>query len=783
MMWVRKLLLAGMLLGWCLSAGAANLVDNGGFEKTAKDSPEGWSELWTRDAGRGQAVLDRRVRHSGDYSVRIEHAGEQDWSFTSNKRLDVKRGDIFTIQGWVKVEGTGSATIGAIAYDESGTAVDWVLGGRTACGTSGWRLLRGRFVIPSGVETILPRLMGRGPATVWFDDFSVERQGNLSEMQAGDGRLTVENGAISLTIDTASASLSVTDKRTNHLWRQQPSDKVTVLGAERTGGSIKMTLLDQPSGMDIGVVVRIEKDQPEFTVTLSGEGEMETALQFPSPFVSEAGTYLVVPMNEGISYPVEDKTINPMRLIAYGGHGICMGFWGVTDDKQGHMAIIETPDDASIRIKRAVGKLCIGPEWDSQKGQFGYARKLRYVFFDKGGHTAIAKRYRRYAIEKGLLKTLTEKRKENPNVDLLVGAVNVWCWEKNSLGIVREMKAAGIDRILWSHRGSPQIIAAMNNMPGVLTSRYDIYQDLMDPQIVKEKLRGSHPDWTQDAWPDDIMIDSRGDWRKGWRVTGKDGQMYPCAVLCDRQAVEYAKRRVPAELKTNPYRCRFIDTTTASPWRECYDPDHPMTRSDSRYWKMQLLRYMSEDMKLVTGSETGHDAAVRYVHYFEGMLSLGPYRVPNAGRDMRRIWMEVPERVAKFQTGHRYRLPLWELVYHDCVIAQWYWGDYNNKLPALWDKRDLFNILYGTPGMFMFTREYWNDNKERFVQSYRDVCSVARAVGYSEMLDHRFLTSDRDVQQTHFANGAMVTVNFGDRPYVLANGVELEPMSFEMTGL
>ena len=54
---------------------------------------------------------------------------------------------------------------------------------------------------------------------------------------------------------------------------------------------------------------------------------------------------------------------------------------------------------------------------------------------------------------------------------------------------------------------------------------------------------------------------------------------------------------------------------------------------------------------LVTGSETGHEAAVPYVHYFEGMLSLGPYRVPDAGRDMQRIWDEVPAQVAKFQTG------------------------------------------------------------------------------------------------------------------------------------
>jgi hypothetical protein len=488
-------------------------------------------------------------------------------------------------------------------------------------------------------------------------------------------------------------------------------------------------------------------------------------------------------MNEGISYPVEDKTINTMRLIAYGGHGICMAFWGVTDGQKGHMAIIETPDDASIQIRRLDGNLCIAPEWDSQKQRFGYTRKLRYVFFDKGGHVAICKRYRRYAQEIGKFKTLEEKRRENPNVDLLIGAVNVWCWENDALTIVRQMRELGINRILWSNRKPPEVIKAMNEMEGVLTSRYDIYQDLMDPQIVKDQLRGVHPDWTQAGWPDDIMLDSKGKPLEGWRVRGKDGQMYPCGVLCDKQAIKHAEQRVPAELKTHPYRCRFIDTTTASPWRECYHPEHSMTRSDSRHWKMELLRYMSEEMKLVTGSETGHDAAVPYVHYFEGMLSLGPYRVPDAGRNMRKIWDEVPEQVAKFQLGHKYRLPLWELVYHDCVVAQWYWGDYNNKLPALWQKRDLFNILYGTAPMFMFDSRLWEQNKERFAQSYKNICNVTRAVGYAEMTDHRFLTSDRDVQQTTFANGITVTVNFGEKPFRLPDGKEIEPMGYHVSGM
>ncbi len=595
--------------------------------------------------------------------------------------------------------------------------------------------------------------------------------------------LTISNAQLSVTLDTADATLSVRDARNGRTWRQEKLADGKVAEVTRAPGEIAFTWL--PAGRDLKMKtrVRLEPDRPEFTAELAAEGALKGSVSFPHPFITEKGTHLIVPMNEGISYPVDDPAIQPIWLVAYGGHGICMAFWAVTDGEAAQMAILETPDDAAINIRRHEKNLCVAPVWEGQKDRFGYTRRLRYVFFDKGGHVAVCKRYRAYARRIGRFKTLAEKRAANPNVDLLIGAVNVWCWDRDALEIVRELKAAGIDRILWSHRADPDTIKAMNAMPGVLTSRYDIYQDLMDPDVVKNQLRGAHPDWTQHAWPQDIMLDENGRPRKGWQVRGQDGRMYPCAVLCDARAVDYAKRRVPEDLATHPYRCRFIDTTTASPWRECYDPHHPMTRSDSRHWKMELLRYMSGDAGLVTGWETGHDAAVPFVDYFEGMLSLGPYRVPDAGRDMQRIWTEVPERVEKFQLGHKYRLPLWELVFHDCVVAQWYWGDYNNKLPALWRKRDLFNVLYGTPPMFMFTRQYLRENKDRFAQSYRDTCSVARAVGYAEMTDHRFLTADRGVQQTIFSNGVTVTVNFGEKPFRLPDGTEIATMNYHVTGL
>lgn len=755
---------------------AAASLTNGGFESGL----EGW-RWWTRDKEAGSVTIDTRLPGGGRQSARLEHHGENDWSFEPQLVLDSKPGGLYELEVSLRIEGDGAVTLCASTWDGAHKALDWSYSERSSSPGPEWQKLRTRVLVPEGVVQVQPRLLGYGKVKAWVDDFSVRKVNGpgLVRNPALPSTLCLTNRFVTLTLDTISGTLSVRDHRSKRTWSQRVHAQGMVLSdASADKHELSVRLFHGTSGLEISGFVQLDDERPEFTLDLKASGELTSALRFPHPFDTRPGDSLVIPMNEGISYPIDDATIPLHRLISYGGHGICMPFWGVTDANAGHMAIFETPDDAAIQVTRIDGRLMVAPEWDPQRRTFGYTRRLRYVFFDQGGHVAIAKRYRNYAKGAGLLKTLVEKCQENPNVDLLIGAVNVWCWDRNSDDIVKEMQAAGIKRILWSNRGTPEKLRILNDL-GVLTSRYDIYQDAMNPAEFP-RLGWLHPDWTTNAWPKDIITGVGATRIKGWGVEAKDGSMVHCGVICDKQALPYARERVPVELETHPYKARFIDTTTAAPWQECFDPAHPMTRTESREHKMSLLNYMSRDMKLVTGCETGHDAAVPFLHYFEGMLSLGPYRVPDSGRRMNVIWTNVPAVVAKFQLGHAYRLPLWELVYHDCVVSQWYWGDYNNKLPALWDKRDLFNLLYGTPPMFMFDRKLWSENKDRFVQSYQTTCAYVRELGYAEMTNHLFLTWDRSVQQTAFTSGHTITVNFGSSPFTTDNGNTLKPLAFSV---
>ncbi|MBP5320767.1 MAG: hypothetical protein J6334_07240 [Kiritimatiellae bacterium] len=756
------------------------------------DPPVSWQldhpAVWSREKGAASVTVEGSVIHVKNSSPSC------DWSLHGIGWISVEPGDTFSFTcevGRTGREGEANGAISVVTRDVTDKVHQWTYASLPC--RAGETVVK-NFMVPKGIASIEPRLIGVGISDIEVRSFSIRRTGHRTIAQQGDGGhapLTISGKALSLSVDPDSGAWQVTDRISGASWKSLLPTGWFIETLSAAGQqALAMRLTDPENLLSYRSHWRLEPDRPELTVTLEGEPEamMTGSVDYPAPLATVAGDRLIVPMNEGFSCPVEEKVEGIHRMIAYGGHGICMAFFGVLRevDRSGWMCILETPDDAAMGVARSpADTYVVGPSWEGQKRRFGYTRKARYVFFPKGagGHVAMCKRYRAYAQAIGLFKPFSEKVKERPMVDRLLGAVNIWAWEPDKAALAKELKEAGIDRFLWSGGGNDEEVKALAAMPDVLVSRYDIYQDIYYPEQMR-KLGKKGPGLNDAAYPQDINWagPTSNEWRHAWGVKAPDGSWTYCAMMCDSKAIPYERKNVSEELSHRPYNTRFIDTTVASPWFECWNPAHPMTRSDSRHWKMELLRILGDEFKLVVGSETGHDASVPFCDYYEGMLSLGPYRVPDSGRNIQKIWTEVPERTANYQVGERYRLPLWELVYHECVCAHWYWGDYSNKLPALWKKRDLFNVLYGTVGMFMFNRKQWGEDKERFAASYRTFAPVARATGYAEMTDHRILTPDRSVQQTRFSNGIVVTVNFGEKPYPYGQ-TAIPPMDYRVEGM
>jgi hypothetical protein len=753
-----------------------NLLTDPGFESPTSNPPAGWQPFWTRTPGTGAMTLDASVPHTGAFALKVVHMGALDWSVAQNVPIPVSPGDVIRFGAWVKSQSTDSAEIALVTRSADGMVLDWGNGATETGGTHDWQRFTRACVVPPGCATVQFRFIGTGAATAWLDDAFLTRDGSLHAQQSHAAPLHLSSPLLNVTVSPLGL-FSVQDRRDGRWWRQEAVDANVVVTRTRrlSSHSLRMALWDVPDDLHLTATVSLDATAPELTLTLAGKGPVTVPVAYPQPFVTKSGTGLVVPLNEGILYPVDDATVSPMSLVTYGGHGICMPWYGVTNSHSGAgvMTLIETPNDAHIDIARQTnGPLYIAPFWEESQGAFAYARQLKYVFFSKGGYVAQAKRYRRYAQATGLFKTLAQKRRENPNVDRLIGAVDVWNWDMNKVALCREMQSLGMTHVLWSSSGSPSEETQINAL-GFLTSRYDIYQDVWPPDAPNTLHH--------EGWPQDLVWLPDGDWMHGWADIEKHPDetqtVYQGGVINSERGLARAEQEIPPDLKTTPYLCRFLDTTTASPFREDYNPSHTLTRTQDRRYKMDLLKFCSQQMHLVVGSETGIDPAVPYVDYFEGMMSLGPYRLPDAGYDMMGYRTPTPD-FLKFQVGPEYRIPLWELVYHDCVVADWYWGDSTNKAPEVWPTRDLYNILYGTPPLFMFDRTIWEQERVHFAQTYKNVCPLVRRLGYTEMLSHEFLSPDHAIQRTQWSDGTEIVVNFGALDYRLPGGQTVKAMGW-----
>jgi hypothetical protein len=364
----RPIALLALLVFPCAASAGENLIVNADFEQGLP----GWHNFWSR-TGEGSAAIDTEKVHGGKQAVRVDHPGHKDWSLAQGKWLSVSPGQIYDLSGWVQVKGEGYAELGVILRDTADKVIDWSYGGQATHATDQWRLLRSRFLVPADVKSMQVRLIGYESATVWFDDARLESQGTVDAMRRTDlpRMLQKSNPLVEVSFDTADARLSLHDRRTGRRWDQWARSPSIVLDARTTDNGLTIGLLDPTTLLRIAATVRLEPDKPEVALEISASGEMGRAIDFPQPFAADRESLLIMPVNEGISYPAADESIEPAFYHLYGGHGLCMAWYGQTDGRQGLMTLVETPDDAAVRMLRRDGLLCLVPEWQAQKGQFG----------------------------------------------------------------------------------------------------------------------------------------------------------------------------------------------------------------------------------------------------------------------------------------------------------------------------------------------------------------------------------------------------------------------------
>lgn len=595
----------------------------------------------------------------------------------------------------------------------------------------------------------------------------------------------MENANIRVSVMPDKGQFSVLDKRCGYLWKNPETVTFSIRHVQAIADGVRFQTdlpLEGGKMSVLNVTLQLPSKSAELRITAPAQppGSPFSGLLFLAPLVLDTphGVLAIADYCNGHLYPLELQPF-PARWGVL--DRLDMPWVGVCDLQKGfgYALIVETADDGILECRhyrigeREVAAPQIG--WWPRKGKFAYPRRMVYHFIAQGGYVALAKAYRHHAKAQGLLVTLREKAKRNPNLHRLFGAADVWGgWAVNYTAFVQEAKALGIDKLIL-HGTAPSDAMKQAVEAGYLTSEYDNYTDVL-PVDSEEKIDSTH-----DLVPVSVVQKADGERMTAWRTIEGLQYMKRCPALWMRTA----KKVIPAILANHPFLARFIDVTPAEWLYECYDPNHPLTRTDKRRRGERLLAYV-RSLGLVVGGEHGIWWGVPYLNYIEGMMSSYQFAWP-AGHLIRPQSKEqtftdpwgnkLPpwSEYEKWGIGHQYRVPLWELVFHDCVVSTWYWGDSSDFLlqadPENMTRKDLFNILYGTiPLMWLEPQGAWHRDRQAFVRTYRLTTKLHEAVAQHEMLSHEFLTPDRAVQRTRFADGTTVVVNFGEVPYLLKTG-------------
>lgn len=531
--------------------------------------------------------------------------------------------------------------------------------------------------------------------------------------------VSLENEFIRFNISREDGCYEILDKNSGEIWASSVTEgafaRITLVKGEQQRilsvsrfkifttepGSLRMLYVPPPEESDLtGLAVRftatLVADAPaiEFTWDVMPPGDWKVQLvRFPDEalWVTDAqeGAFYV-PSWLGVAIPANSGRMFSRRYPTYAWGGCQMAMVGMS--KKGAGLLVSWSDPyVTATVQSTIQDLSIlpGRQMLALTLEHGSASKnVRVDVVPGGNYVEICHAYRPIARAHGFLKLWPEKIRENPSAQKLIGApifkpftlsrtipgsrfyhgkgeehVSIGYTFEETAQIAEHLRyEVGIERGLfvlagWIHRGydnqHPDILPAAPECGGDAALRKASERIRATGYLFG--LHDNYLDFYRDApsWDEKyIVVNKDGSLRKGGNWAG--GQAW---FICPKMALELAKRpdkNMPKVKELFAPTAYFTDTTFAVGMTECFSPTHPLDYHGDIQCRQALADY-ARSLFGVHGSEMGMEWAVPHSHYFEGILSrraLGERMPPGA-----------------------YQVPLFELVYRDCIALYTHQGD------------------------------------------------------------------------------------------------------------
>lgn len=440
-------------------------------------------------------------------------------------------------------------------------------------------------------------------------------------------------------------------------------------------------------------------------------------------------------------------------------------WWGLMGHLGACVVIAETDLDFALDLWHpAGGPTHASPAWLPSLGELAYPRAIRYHLLGPSDHAALAKVYRAWVQRTGRWVSLQEKLERNPVAQRLVGAIifPVSVCSRNKQKRPTEVRITpfadltkqlerlhrlGIQRAYlhvdgWGFHGYD------NHHPDVLPPCLEAggWEGLLAFARKAQEygyLFGLH-DQYRDYYHDGPAYQDRR------AIKGPQGNVRafshwaggPQGFLCAREALPFVRRTFEELLGRGvPLTASYLDVFAVVPVDECYDPAHPMTRTDCFRWRAQALDYV-RSLGLAISSEEPVDQFMPHLDFCH--------------------WADAPR--WEFMSGEPLGipLPLHNLIYHDALLlpAVYDYG-YDQSLRTEYALRGLaeVEIPYG--------RYHWNQPSQ--LKHARLMATLHAEWGTHELVDHHLLEADGSVQAFIYPEGS-VQIDLARQRYRIQGG-------------